>query len=199
MLNQVPSDVQLTEVIEPLPVKPQSPALLFTGNDTLKFTGQVRVRTTLYHTFSHVPLKETFLIFASRFQFWNMSESSTRSIKLLWADRAGTTHAAYTDVLAHSSNMAATNQAGDQTVALWYQIGAFDKNFTPLDEQTGISKFWFEVDEGDGSAVRTEDQDGAAFVLQDAVMLADSTCNNGTIARIDIAVSTRMRRSFCEP
>ena len=69
MLNQVPSDVQLTEVIEPLPVKPQSPALLFTGNDTLKFTGQVRVRTTLYHTFSHVPLKETFLIFASRFQF----------------------------------------------------------------------------------------------------------------------------------
>ena len=76
------------------------------------------------------------------------------------------------------------------------KLGYYFMNYNfivPIDSSQSIARFWFEVDEGDGSAVRTEDQDGAAFVLQDAVMLADSTCNTGTIARIDIAVSTRMR------
>ncbi|RPD56155.1 heme peroxidase [Lentinus tigrinus ALCF2SS1-7] len=163
MLNQVPSDVQLSEVIEPLPVKPQLPFLLFTGDGTLQFSGQIR--------------------------FWNMSESSSRTIKLLWADRSGNTDASYTGVLSHASNWAGTNKAG-QTTALWYKIGSLNQTQPEIDidEETGISKFWFEVDEGDGSAVRTEDQNGAAFVLQDAVMLADSTCNNGTLVHIDIAV-----------
>ncbi|KAI0718229.1 heme peroxidase [Cerioporus squamosus] len=161
MLNQAPSDVQLTEVIEPLPVKPQSPALRYMGNGTLQFTGQVR--------------------------FWNMSESSSRSMKLLWADRSGNTAASYVDVLSHTSDMKATDKAG-QTVSLWYQIGSLATKLINIDEQTGISKFWFEIDEGDGSAPRTEDQDGAGFVLQDTAMIADSTCRNGSVARIDIAV-----------
>ena len=64
-----------------------------------------------------------------------------------------------------------------------------------VDEATGISKFWFEVDEGDGSAVQTEDQNGLGFALQDSVMFANSSCQTtsatlGAIARIDVAVSS---------
>jgi hypothetical protein len=43
MLNTVPSDVQLTDVIAPLPVKPSNVELTM-SDDTLKLFGQVRVR-----------------------------------------------------------------------------------------------------------------------------------------------------------
>ena len=128
-----------------------------------------------------------------------MAYSASRTVKLFWADRDGKADPVYTNVLGTNAQMAATALYDGTVNAMWYNVGPLPNNLTVIDAASGISKFWFEVDEGDGSAVRTEDQDGAAFVLQDAVMLADSTCNNGTIARIDIAVSTRMRRSFCEP
>jgi hypothetical protein len=43
MLNTVPSEVKLTDVITPLPVKPHNVVLTMAG-DTLKLSGQVRVR-----------------------------------------------------------------------------------------------------------------------------------------------------------
>ena len=43
MLHTVPSSVQLTDVIEPLPVKPQNIALLYMGDGTLRLSGEVRV------------------------------------------------------------------------------------------------------------------------------------------------------------
>ena len=59
--------------------------------------------------------------------------------------------------------------------ALWYNIGPLSTNYSAIDETAGISKFWFEVTEGDGS-VTTEDQNGAGFLVQDSVMVANSTC-----------------------
>ncbi|KAJ7239707.1 heme peroxidase [Mycena rebaudengoi] len=59
MLDTVPSGVQLTEVITPLPVKPQILSLVLAGNE-LQFSGQVR--------------------------FWNMTQDSNRAVRLLWED-----------------------------------------------------------------------------------------------------------------
>jgi hypothetical protein len=47
MIDTVPAGVQLTEVITPLPVKPQNIILLFAG-DTIQFSGEVRVRIWIF-------------------------------------------------------------------------------------------------------------------------------------------------------
>jgi hypothetical protein len=47
MIDTVPEGVQLTEVITPLPVKPQNIILLFAG-DTIQFSGEVRVRIWIF-------------------------------------------------------------------------------------------------------------------------------------------------------
>ncbi|KAF7378212.1 Peroxidase [Mycena sanguinolenta] len=65
MLDTVPRGVELTEVITPLPVKPDFLALTL-DNDTLQFSGQVR--------------------------FWNMTEDPNRTAVLLWEDHSGATH-----------------------------------------------------------------------------------------------------------
>ncbi|KAJ7655399.1 heme peroxidase [Mycena rosella] len=62
MVDTVPSAVQLTDVITPLPVKPSSLQLTLNG-DTLTFNGEVR--------------------------FWNMAEDATRMVRLLWDDHVG--------------------------------------------------------------------------------------------------------------
>ncbi|KAF8180537.1 heme peroxidase [Mycena galopus ATCC 62051] len=65
MLNTVPQGVELTEVINPLPVKPSDLSLILAG-DTLQFSGQVR--------------------------FWNMTEDPNRAVVLLWEDHVGGTN-----------------------------------------------------------------------------------------------------------
>ncbi|RPD56148.1 heme peroxidase [Lentinus tigrinus ALCF2SS1-7] len=175
MLDTVPKDVQLTEVIEPLPVKPQTMLLTYMGDGTLKLSGQVR--------------------------FWDTAESTSRSAKIVWADRAGKTDTSYTDVLSTNADMVASALNGGNFSVLWYNVGPIDKNFSVLEETAGISKFWFEIDEGDGSGVRTEDQNGVGFVLQDSVMLADSSCEitsssgSSSNATIDIAVRADIQPS----
>ncbi|KAJ7895398.1 heme peroxidase [Mycena leptocephala] len=55
----VPSEVKLTDVITPLPVKPHNVVLTMAG-DTLKLSGQVRL--------------------------WNLTEDSSRTVSMLWDD-----------------------------------------------------------------------------------------------------------------
>ena len=56
-----------------------------------------------------------------------------------------------------------------------------------IDPAKGFGGFWFEVDEGDGNAVK-KDQDGAGFALPtDKIMLAEGTCEK----TINVAVSGR--------
>ncbi|KAF7335774.1 hypothetical protein MVEN_02233300 [Mycena venus] len=64
MLDTVPSGVQLTKVITPLPVKPVDLLFILDG-DTLQFSGTVR--------------------------FWNMTEDPDRIVRLLWDDHLGGT------------------------------------------------------------------------------------------------------------
>ncbi|KAI1789406.1 hypothetical protein LXA43DRAFT_584251 [Ganoderma leucocontextum] len=163
MLDTVPKSVQLTEVIDPLPVKPQAIALTYMGDGTSHLTGQVR--------------------------FWNMVSSASRSIKLLWADRDGKTDPAYAGVLSTNAQMAASALYDGMVDALWYNVGPLSSNFTVIDATSGISKFWFEVDEGNGSAATTENQGGAGFPVQEVVMVANSSCIASTgNAHIQIAV-----------
>ncbi|KAJ7910978.1 hypothetical protein B0H13DRAFT_2328744 [Mycena leptocephala] len=65
MLDTVPKGVELTEVITPLPVKPEILTMLF-DNGTVQFSGEVR--------------------------FWNMTLDETHAVNLLWDDHIGGTH-----------------------------------------------------------------------------------------------------------
>ncbi|KAJ7657921.1 heme peroxidase [Mycena polygramma] len=62
MIDTIPSAVQLTDVITPLPVKPEITGLVLDG-ETLQLSGRVR--------------------------FWNMTVDSSRTVHLLWDDHVG--------------------------------------------------------------------------------------------------------------
>ena len=121
-----------------------------------------------------------------------MVYSSSRSVKLLWTDRNGKTDNTYSSVLSTNEQMAAIALYDGTVNALWYNVGPPLTNYTVVDAAMGISKLWFEVDEGDGSVAKVEDQGGAGFAVQDAVMIANSSCvvqSTGN-AHIQIAVSS---------
>ncbi|RPD54679.1 heme peroxidase [Lentinus tigrinus ALCF2SS1-7] len=164
MLDTVPSDVKLSDVIEPLPVKPASMLLKYTGDNTFNLTGLVR--------------------------FYNMPESNSRTVKFVWEDRTGKKDPSYAVELGHTPLMASHGLNDGPFTALWYSVGPITKNFTLLDESTGISKFWFEIDEGDGSAGKVEDQGGLGFPLADTIMVAATTCTDtaASAVRFDVAV-----------
>ena len=121
-----------------------------------------------------------------------MAYSASRTIKLLWADRDGKTDPAYTNVLGTNAQMAATALYDGTVNAMWYNVGPLPDNLTVIDADSGISKFWFEVDEGNGSVATTEDQGRAGFAVQDVVMVANSSCvvASTDTAPIQIVVSS---------
>ena len=120
-----------------------------------------------------------------------MIYSPSRSVKLLWTDRNGKTDSTYSSVLSTNEQMAAIALYDGTASALWYNVGPSSTNYTIVDAATGISKFWFEVAEGDGSTTKVEDQGGAGFAVQDVVMIANSSCvvQPTSNAHIQIAVS----------
>ncbi|KAJ7754580.1 heme peroxidase [Mycena metata] len=65
MLDTVPSGVQLSDVINPMLVKPATPIFTLDG-DVLRFTGRVR--------------------------FWNLTANANRVVTLLWNDHLGGAH-----------------------------------------------------------------------------------------------------------
>ena len=83
--------------------------------------------------------------------------------------------------MAHTANMSGSAQAKRYTT-LWY---GNTNGLADIDPAKGFGGFWFEVDEGDGNAVK-KDQDGAGFALPtDKIMLAEGTCEK----TINVAVS----------
>ncbi|KAJ7877784.1 heme peroxidase [Mycena leptocephala] len=129
MIDTVPRDVQLTDVLTPLP-------------------------------------------------FWNMSQKTNSTVRLLWDDHVGGTNNVTLSVLGGF-----TNSGGRHTGAFY----AFSQPFLAIDAAAGITKMRFTVDD------RLEDQGGLGFPLQDGVVLSTSSCidfnSDGSITgHIDIGV-----------
>ncbi|KAJ7877785.1 heme peroxidase [Mycena leptocephala] len=151
MIDTVPRDVQLTDVLTPLPVKPIIAGFNLDG-DTLQFGMRVR--------------------------FWNMSQETNSTVRLLWDDHVGGTNN-----ITLSAEGGFTNSGGRNTGAYY----AVPQPFLAIDAAAGITKMSFTVDD------RLEDQGGLGFPLQDGVVLSTSSCVdfsfNGSISgHIDIGV-----------
>ncbi|KAJ7685789.1 heme peroxidase [Mycena polygramma] len=93
MLDTVPRDVQLTDVIEPLPVKPANIVFLLDG-DSLKFSGLVRL--------------------------FNQSDDPSRTVTLLWDDHTNTTSSNNSVVLQADHTSTAM---GGRVQSSWYSFG----------------------------------------------------------------------------
>ncbi|KAJ3486553.1 hypothetical protein NLI96_g4162 [Meripilus lineatus] len=161
MLDTVPRGVQLSEVIEPLPVKPQGVYLLLLEDGSIQLNGEVR--------------------------FWNTSENPNRKIQIKWKDRNGNPCDGCSKAIGHTIDQVSTFVANnEETTSVWYSFNQSATEFVTFDQHSSISKFWFEVDEGSGAQVA--DQNGASFEIQDVVMLADSSCRITSNLTLDIAI-----------
>ena len=109
-----------------------------------------------------------------------MQENPKRVVKLLWADQKGQNCSNCSSVLSHDPNQSSTFTQGNIT-SLWYSFlpatSVKPSSAITLDDSQGVSKIWFEVDEGDGSPVVVQDQGGVGFAAQDnRLMVSNATC-----------------------
>jgi hypothetical protein len=164
MVDTVPRGVQLTEIIKPLPVKPDSVQLVLNGG-ALQLSGEVRVRIA----FRLSPARSSNLVA----QFWNTTADPNRVVSLLWDDHVGGTH-----TVAMKASGTASAVAGRYT-SVWY---AFNSTVDPM---AGITSMRFLVD---GTL---EDQGGVGFAVQDGIFFTKTSCitsQSPRTARFDVAV-----------
>jgi hypothetical protein len=173
MLNTVPRDVQLTEVIEPLPVKPVL-TMVRAANGTFMLSGSVRVCLSFC----------VLLHLLTPLQFWNLDDSTNPEVSLVWAGEDGKQCDGCSVVLSHDkASQVGISMPGNHR-APWYMLPDSGIFMGATDSPT----FWFEINvNGDK---RIEDNGGAGFPLMKKVVLSDTSCvsQSQTSGRFDIAV-----------
>ncbi|KZV81700.1 heme peroxidase [Exidia glandulosa HHB12029] len=174
MIDVVPRGVQLTEVIAPLPVKPQDVELMYSDTGKLTFSGQVRL--------------------------WNPTENPSRIVNMVWADRNGTQH---TQRLLHTPDMVGS-AAGGRYRSEWYTWDVVPSANTSnsVTELFGITGMHFEIAENSSGTVRVEDQQGHGFPVSDAVMFSTTSCKTSdgwpSLGRYDVAVRHSQSRVYID-
>ncbi|KAK1217999.1 hypothetical protein PQX77_019330 [Marasmius sp. AFHP31] len=168
MLNTVPKDVQLTDVIEPIQYK-VLPTRFFVGKD-----GLFRLTTGLRA----------------------VGVNPTRTVALYWTDREGTACPATGCSMPPISAPGLAARGSFMAVRrglTGFPTYRFDAR---LNTTNSISKFWFKVDEGDGSEPVLVDNDGAGLPIAQDDILFDTrrssffTNSNDLMLNIVIAVRT---------
>ncbi|KAK1223347.1 hypothetical protein PQX77_013779 [Marasmius sp. AFHP31] len=170
MIDTVPKGVKLTDPIMPIEYKVGKVRLFPSkGSDSLKLTTTLRI----------------------------LDVNPNRKITLFWSDREGTKTCPTTGCSSESTeNTEIGNTVGNGfglagITASMYQFEA------TIDFTTSISKFWFEIDEGDGSAKKVIDNGGQGYGIDQDVVLFDPARSAqgflpgiGSVTFITVAVRT---------
>ncbi|KAF7364458.1 Peroxidase [Mycena sanguinolenta] len=156
MIDTVPSNVQLTDVINPIPHKVDGVQLSIGANNLL-------LRASL------------------RF----LDRNDNRNVTIHWEDKAGG--------CASNECSASLINFREVTTTLSARLGLFVTKYdfqVGVNATTSLSKFWFTVDEGDGSASITLDNDGTGYVIeQDTVLyVPNSSTSLTTVVAVRNAV-----------
>ncbi|KAJ7188844.1 heme peroxidase [Mycena filopes] len=118
MFDTVPRGVKLTEVITPLPIKPDNLKFdLALDGKTIGFTGQVR--------------------------FWDLPENTTQKVRLLWDDRRKSTSSSKSS---KPKNNATLILSGVSPSGVRHTVGWYDTPILTLDAAAGITNMRFAVD-----------------------------------------------------
>ncbi|KAL0576522.1 hypothetical protein V5O48_005467 [Marasmius crinis-equi] len=148
MINTVPKDVQLTEPILPIEFK-VGKARLFPSNDSDSLVLTTTLRTL------------------------DLPANSKRTITLFWNDREGTKTCPSIGCSVRSASSEAI-LTGSETGFKFLGVAPERHTFRAIiDPTTSISKFWFEIDEGDGNAKKVVDNDGEGFIVDQDDVLFD--------------------------
>ncbi|KAF7336279.1 Peroxidase [Mycena venus] len=156
MIDTVPSNVQLTAVIDPIPHKVDGVQLSIGASGLL-------LRASL------------------RF----LDQNDNRNVTIHWEDKAGG--------CASNECSASWINFREVTTTLSARLGLFVTKYdfqVGVNATTSLSKFWFTVDEGDGSAPITLDNDGTGYVVeQDTVLyVPNSSTSLTTVVAVRNAV-----------
>ncbi|KAJ7062951.1 heme peroxidase [Mycena amicta] len=148
MLNTVPNSVQLTDVVDPLPVKPSQLTLSLASDGSLQLAGYIRI-------FSTAPEAATV-------------NANDMPVTLSWKDRNGNTNSTCSTTLpAVFSN----------STSLWGFVHFFIVDVV-IDANFGFSSFVVDWAFSAAEAVTHANNGGAGFPLQDVVFyLPTSSCN----------------------
>ncbi|KAJ7596092.1 heme peroxidase [Mycena floridula] len=105
-----------------------------------------------------------------------LTQNKNRKVTIFWEDRAGG--------CASQSCSAESDGSRDVTTALTGRLGFSPTKYdftARVNATTSISKFWFKVDEGDGSAPVTVDNDGTGYeITQDRVLYVPNSSTSLT-------------------
>jgi hypothetical protein len=166
MINVVPKGVVLSEPIEPWENKVGEARLSVAKN-----TDKLVMSTTL--------------------RLLNPKNNPKRQVKLVWVDKRGECSQRSCSVTASKS----TPITGSHLFAKGFKNTAIQYSFTVDDINPGksIGKFWFEIDEKDGSKVTTvKNDDGNGYVIAQDDVLFDVTRSSSS--EIVIAVKSNLSR-----
>ncbi|KAK1222472.1 hypothetical protein PQX77_014678 [Marasmius sp. AFHP31] len=170
MIHKVPKDVTLTDPIVPIEYK-IGKVRLFPSKDS----DSLRLTTTLR----------------------TLNVNPNRKIKLFWTDREGTTTCPATGCSSESTqNEEITNDFGNGFGFIGITASTYHFDVS-IDSITSISKFWFEIDEGDKSAKKVIDNGGNGYEIEQDVVLFDPARSTsgflpgtGAVQSVTVAVQT---------
>ncbi|KAK7053899.1 peroxidase [Favolaschia claudopus] len=149
MLNTVPRTVQLSEVIEPLPLKPYQLSLNMASNGSLMLSGYIRIFGTSVEAAAATP--------------------AAMPVSLNWKDRNGQTNVAY------STSAAAVSQT---SASLWGSVRFFEINVA-IDAYLGISSFVVDWAYSSQLPLTHSDNGGDGFPLQDVILnVPEKSCKD---------------------
>ncbi|KAH7092728.1 heme peroxidase [Auriculariales sp. MPI-PUGE-AT-0066] len=166
MIDTVPKGVKLSDVLEPLPVKPDNIDLVYVGDGTLRLGGEVRI--------------------------WN-NTSPTTKVRMTWTNRDGRTAAANSVQLATNPDLVGTAVNGRYKSA-WFTFNrTVEATPITLKEADGIKALSFEVSDSSYSGSHhTYNQGGKGYRIRDEIMWAASTCGSvadpASAGRFDVAI-----------
>ncbi|KAF8193460.1 heme peroxidase [Pholiota molesta] len=140
MLNTVPSNTQLTEEIELLPVKVRN-ALITVVNSQLLFITSLRLSRP-----ADKPVPQG------------------RTISLFWCDRRGRFQGCTGGIAKVASNFTTTGPLNSSPLLVPANIALDSYDIAvPITANQSIGKFWFVLDEHDGSGAQTLDNGGNGY------------------------------------
>ncbi|KAJ8084997.1 hypothetical protein PM082_003774 [Marasmius tenuissimus] len=165
MIDTVPRGVQLTDVVEPIAYK-VGDTRLFPGNDGLfRFTTDLRLLGS--------------------------NPSPSRTVTLFWNDRQGSVcPASGCSVSSKGMFTSSSSSLALKRGLNGFSIYQFDAK---INMTSSISKFWFEVDEGNGSEPVLVDNDGAGLPIKQDTILFDRarSSTSGLPTSLDLVVAVR--------
>lgn len=166
MLNTIPRDVTLTDEITLLPAKAWGVQLTIENNQLL-FKSNLRVRTNYPYTLCNYSDLSPQLT-----QPINDKLNQNRTVTMFWCDKYGGSANCKSNTKSAQPAKVVQDDPNNSPITLRMGFSFVHYKFVvPITAAQSISKFWFEVDEHNGTTATVYNNEGDSYVVpQDQVV-----------------------------